>query len=125
MAEPDRVLIRDLRVKTRIGVTEEERSEARELVIDLELSTNFDEAARVDELTETVDYAAVAAAVSEMLSSSEAKLLEHVAEKVAERLLGFAGVTAVRVEIRKERPPMAQDVGAAGVVIERPLGEHK
>lgn len=123
MGERDRVLIRDLRVTARIGVTEEERNEPRELVIDLELVTDFDAASRTDELSETVDYAAVAAAVSDLVASGEAKLLEHLADKVADRLLGFEGVTGVRVEIRKERPPMAQDVGAAGVVIERPRGE--
>ncbi|HEX2241143.1 MAG TPA: dihydroneopterin aldolase [Actinomycetota bacterium] len=123
MADRDRVLIRDLRAKARIGVTEEERLEPRELVVDVDIDTDFDTAARTDDLGQTVDYAAVARAVSEVVSAGETKLLEHLAHEVAERLLGFAGVTGVRVEIRKERPPMTEDVGAAGVVIERRLGE--
>ncbi len=124
MADRDRVLIRDLRAKARIGVTEEERSEPRELLVDIDIHTDFDSAARTDDLAHTVDYAVVARAVSEVISAGETKLLEHLAHKVAEQLLGFAGVTGVRVEIRKERPPMTEDVGAAGVVIERRLGEQ-
>ncbi len=123
MAEPGLIIIRELRVKARVGVTEEERSEPRELAIDLDVTTDFNAAARTDDLELTVDYAAVARAVAELVSEGEAKLLEHLADKVAERVLSFAGATAVRVEIRKEAPPMAEDVRAVGVVIERGLRE--
>ncbi|MFN2525390.1 MAG: dihydroneopterin aldolase [Actinomycetota bacterium] len=124
MSDSDRVVIRDLRVTSRIGVTDAERSEPRPLLINLEVTTDLAPAGRTDDLSETVDYSAVAGAVTELASVGESKLLEHLAHKIADRVLAFAGATAVRVEITKESPPMAEDVRAVAVVIERSVGER-
>lgn len=119
MTGADRVILRGLRAKTRIGVTDEERSEAREVVIDLEIDTDLARAGVSDELGDTIDYAAVARRVTELVGGTEARLLEHLAHQVAEAVLVFAGVEAVRVEITKESPPMAEDVAEVGVVVHR------
>ncbi len=111
--------MRGLRVKTRIGVTEEERSEAREVIIDLEIETDLARAGLSDELGDTVDYAAVAGSVAKLVAGAESRLLEHLAHQVAEGVLAFAGVRVVRVEITKEAPPMAEDVAEVSVVIQR------
>lgn len=97
----------------------------REIAIDLEIQTDLELAGVTDDLGATVDYAAVVSAVSELVSAAEAKLLESLAHQIADRVLSFAGVSAVRVEITKESPPMAEDVRAVGVVIERTVGEQK
>jgi dihydroneopterin aldolase len=118
----DRISIRDLRVDMRIGVTEEERATPRAIVIAVDIMTDLVSAGESDELTDTVDYHAATVAIATMVRSTEAKLLEHVAERIASLVGGLPGVDRVAVEVTKESPPIAEDVQAVSVRIERPPG---
>ena len=116
----DLVRIRDLRVKTRVGVTPGERANPQIVVIDIDIQADLGAAGASDDLTDTVDYSAVSQAVAELVSSSECKLLEHLAAKVAELISTFSGVNGVTVEVAKEAAPMPVDVGRVSVRLERP-----
>lgn len=108
------IVIRALRADARIGVSDEERSVLREVVVDLELETSLDRAGETDDLADTIDYAAVVSSVTEVIEGSEARLLEHLAVKVADAVGRFTGVERVTVEVSK-KPPIAEDVQAVGV----------
>lgn len=116
----DRIAVRGLVVPVRVGVTPEERREPQEVRIDLELHLPLEEAGRSDDLGDTLDYSQVTSSVAELVGASEAKLLEHLAERVAETLLGSPDVEGVTVEIAKMRPPVPERVEAISVRIERP-----
>jgi dihydroneopterin aldolase len=115
----DRILIRDLRVDTRIGVTDEERAALQPVYINIELSVDATRAGDSDDISDTVDYGAVALAVAELARGSENKLLEHLGSQIASLLAGIRGVLGVTVEIAKKQPPVPEDVGAVAVRIER------
>lgn len=114
------IAIRALRAKAHIGVTDEERSAPREVVVDLELETSLDRAGETDDLADTVDYAAVVSAVTEVVEGNEVKLLEHLAARVADTVGRFAGVDRVTVEVSK-KPPIAQVVEAVAVRISKEI----
>jgi FolB domain-containing protein len=118
----DRVSISDLRVETRVGVTKEERAQPRTVVICCDIWTDLLRAGSSDELGDTVDYHSVIVEVADLVRSTEAKLLEHLAERIAALITALHGVRAVTVEVTKESPPMAEDVRAVSVTIERPAG---
>lgn len=115
----DSIGIHDLRVQTRVGVTDEERASYRPVMINIWLGTDIRAAGRSDELADTIDYSTVLRRVSEMVGSGEFGLIEHIAERVASLLLQEIGADSVKVEIIKERPPVEQDVRAVSVTIER------
>jgi dihydroneopterin aldolase len=112
------IAIRALRAKTRIGVSDEERSELREVVVDLELETSLDRAGETDDLADTIDYSAVVSAVTEAIEGGEVRLLEHLAVKIANAIKRFSGVDRVTVEVSK-KPPIAEVVEAVAVRISR------
>jgi 7,8-dihydroneopterin aldolase/epimerase/oxygenase len=116
----DRISIRDLRVATRIGVTSAERAEPQVIVITVDLHRDLRGPSRSDDLQDTIDYHAVTVAIAEMVRASEAKLLEHLAEKIATLVIKTAGIESATVEVRKEPPPMEEDVRTVAVTIERP-----
>lgn len=120
MSEADRIAIQSLRVQTRVGVTEEERSTEQPLVIDLEIETDLAAAGNSDDLGSTVDYHRVTTEVADLVRTTEVKLLETLAEKVAAHLCAFEGVKRVTVAISKESPPIDEDVGPITVRITRP-----
>ncbi len=116
----DAIAIRGLRLKTRIGVSERERSSPQVVVIDVEIQADLGRAGKSDDLAHTIDYSSVVSAIAELVQSSESKLLEHLAEQIAERIRSLEDAGGIVVEVRKQSPPVAYDVDALAVRIERP-----
>jgi dihydroneopterin aldolase len=116
----DLIRVRDLRLRTRIGVSDEERAVAREVIVDFDLETDTRRAGVSDELADTIDYHQAVVAVAELVENAETRLLEHLAEKIAARLTALSGADEVILEIRKESPPIVEaEVGSVSVRIER------
>lgn len=116
----DRISIRDLRLTTSIGVTEEERAAPQWVRVTVELHTELKAAGLSDDLAHTIDYHRTTTEIAALVESSSCALLEHLAEKIATRMSTIDGVHGVTVEIAKESPPVEEDVGAITVRIERP-----
>ena len=116
----DVISISELRVKTHIGVTPEEQAELQEVVVDITLEADLRTPGRSDALRDTVDYARATRLVADVIESSKANLLEHLADEVAAALLGLEGVRAVTVEIAKDPPPVGENVRNIAIRIERP-----
>ncbi len=116
----DLITIRSLRVTTRIGVTDEERAEPRTVTLQIEMATDTSAAGRSDDLTDTIDYAAVIEQVQALVTGGEFRLIEYLAEEVARLVAAKKGVRAVTVEVEKDDPPVAAEVEAVAVKIERP-----
>lgn len=116
----DRVELRGLRVLARCGVLLEERARPQPLEIDLDLVCDLEAAGESDELVDTVDYGAVCELVERVSQLEPVALLEHLASRVADVLLGFdQRIEQVAVAVRKLRPPVPQDLATAGVRIDR------
>lgn len=97
----DRIHIRGLRLRTRIGVADWEKKDRQDIVIELTLHSDQRKAAASDAIADTVDYKAVRDDVVAFVESSQHELLEALAHNVADRVLAFDGVTAVDVTIDK------------------------
>lgn len=115
----DSIIVRDLRVKAHVGVTEQERSQAQLLIVSVVLYTDLRKAGKSDDLADTVDYGRVTGEIEELVTTTEAALLENLAEKIAGHIAAMPGINGVTVEIGKDAPPIAQEVGCVAVRIER------
>ena len=118
----DRIQLRGLRAVGTHGVLPEERQRAQPFEVDVDLEADLTAAGRSDALADTVDYAAMAEMVAAEVAGSHADLLEHLADRIAARLLDAAGKTAVSVTVtvRKVRPPLPIDVASVSVRVTRP-----
>lgn len=116
----DVISIRGLRVKTHVGVSEEERAQAQEVVVEITLAMDLRTPGRSDSLVDTVDYARVTKVATDRIEASNVNLLEHLAEEVARALLDLQGIDHVTVEIAKDPPPVGENVENISVRIERP-----
>lgn len=115
----DQIVISGLRVKGRVGVTQEERARAQTLIVNITVDVDLAPAAASDNLTDTIDYGAVTVEAAEVIRDSQSKLLEPLAETIAERISANKLVHGVTVEILKESPPIPEATGPVGVRITR------
>ena len=115
---PGKLSIGGIRLLGRHGVLPEELQRAQPFEVSLELDLDMAVSAASDRLTDTVDYAAALEAARGVVEGSPAHLLEALAARIATAVLAAAPrSTAVRVEVRKLRPPVPVDVGWAGVAV--------
>ena len=106
-----RILLSDLTLPCRIGVTEAERSERQRLRFNLQLEIRPDPP-RNDKITEVVDYGRLVARIRGVCAEVEVRLLESLSERIAEACFLDEQVIGARVRIEKlDRYP---DVGGIG-----------
>jgi len=116
----DRILLRRMEFEGRHGVSDEERSEAQAIEVDVELSADLRPAGTSDDLAQTIDYARVFELCRAQVEDHSYHLLEGIAEAVAADILAaFERVEAVTVEVRKPGVPVDGVLEDAGVRIER------
>lgn len=115
----DVIELRGLRVLGRHGCLPEEQERDQPFEVDLDVVVDLSAAGRSDDLTDTLDYAAVVSAAAGVVAGAPSALLERVAERIAEAVLDDARVDAVTVAVRKLRPPVPADLATAGVRITR------
>jgi FolB domain-containing protein len=113
----DKILIKDLRLRCIIGIDEFERREKQDVSINIVIWTNLTEAAETDDVRKTVDYKEITKRIIKLVESSEFRLVESLAEKVAESCLEHARVKKVRVTL--EKPGALRFARTVGVSILR------
>jgi len=101
MSELDRLRIRDLRVRCRVGVTVEERRLPQDVLITVTMHADLNQACRSDKLRDTVDYKAVKKAILAECETKSFKLIERMAQRVAELALADPRIRRVDVVVQK------------------------
>ena len=101
------------------GVLPEEQTRPQPFEVDVELAVDLASAGESDSLDDTVDYAAVAEAVSRVVTSERYHLLERLATRIAEVCRVDDRVTRVSVTVRKLHPPVRAMVDHVAVRIEQ------
>lgn len=113
----DRIFLHGLTAECIIGFIDWERRVKQTVVVDLELPVDCARAAHTDEVAETVDYKRVAKRVLAYIEASEFKLVETLAQRLAELLLAEFGLDWVRLSLSK--PGAIRSSRDVGVTIER------
>ena len=79
----DIIYIKDLRVKTIIGIFDWERNTKQEVSIDIEFPFDCKRAAATDSIEDTIDYKTICKAIIKFVEESSFKLQESLAEGIA------------------------------------------
>ncbi len=102
----DRITLTGLRVRGRHGVHEHERVAGQEFVVDATVWLDLGPAAAIDELSATLDYAALAERAARIVSGEPCNLIETVAARIATDVLTDQRVHAVEITIHKPTAPL-------------------
>ncbi len=120
----DEIRIDNLEVYAYHGVFPEENEKGQPFFVNMVLYCGIREAGRQDELTLSTHYGEVCHLVTKWMQEHTCKLIETVAEGVAEEVLKtFPLLQAVDVEIRKPQAPIGLPFESVSVKIHR--GWHR
>jgi len=98
----DEICICDLRFRCIVGVNEDERHEKQDIVAQITLYVDLREAGRTDAIGDTVDYRALKKEILAMAERSRFRLIEALAQSIADVCLQQHRVD--RVAVRVEKP---------------------
>ena len=106
-----KIILNEIRVYAFHGCMEEEKKIGSDYIVNLEVETDMINPAKTDDIVDAVDYVSLNKIVKEEMSVSS-KLLEHVAQRIIDRVLKqFSEVESVVVSVAKQNPPIGGDVG--------------
>ena len=115
----DIIFLHGIEANCVVGVWEWEKQITQKIIVDLDVSADIATSAASDELSDTLNYKAVAEAVIEMLEVSRFQLIETMAEEVAKLVMNDFSVSWIKVRINKGGA--VKHVRNVGVQIERGL----
>ncbi len=115
----DRIELTGLRVRGNHGVFEHERRDGQEFVIDLVLWVDSRPAAASDDLTDTVDYGALAQRAHDIVAGEPRNLIETVAAEIADDIAADEKVYAVEVTVHKPSAPIPLSFADVAVTARR------
>jgi len=106
------------------GDVEAERELGSRVYVDVEISTDLSVAGRTDALSDTVDYVRCYELVRGIVEERRYRLLEAVAENIADALLEDPRAQLVQVRVAKE-PPIDGVIARCAVVVRRDRGRGR
>ena len=113
----DKIIIRQLKLETIIGLFPWERVVRQTLLIDLDIAVDTAKAAATDDVACTTNYVEVCDRVVALADAGQFKLIETLAVKITELLFDEFAATWVKVSVAKV--DSLPQVASVGVCVER------
>ena len=118
----DLVHVRNLLLRTIVGINPDERVNRQDVVINIAVSCDCRPAAESDAIEDAVNYRTISKRVIQLVEHSRFYLVETMAEEIAKLALADPRATAVRVEVLK--PGAVRFAEAVGVEVVRNKEEY-
>ena len=116
---PDRVFFVDAPFQVHLGVPDAEREEAQEIRLSLSWQIDVAAACRRDSIEDSVCYEAIWLHCREILEEQPFRLIESLAERVAEGVLARFELDSVTVRVEKPKALAHRGVAFAGIELTR------
>jgi FolB domain-containing protein len=113
----DVIHIKDLLLRTIVGINDEERRNRQDVLINIALYADMHAAGRSDDIDDAVNYRTITKQVIELVENSSFFLVEKMAAEIAAICLRDPRVERARVRV--EKPGALRFARSVGVEIER------
>jgi len=117
----DQIQIKDLLLRTIIGINQEERRNRQDVLINITLYADTRAAGASDDIADAVNYRTITKDVIERVEKSSFNLVERMAAEIAAICLKDPRVEAV--DVRVEKPGALRFVRSVGVQVHRTRSE--
>jgi len=113
----DQIFIKDLLARGVIGISDHERSQPQDILINLTISTDFTKAAQSDNIDDCVNYRTLAKKILAYVETANRHTVEALAVDIAK--LCFEDPGAISVKVRVEKPGAVRFSRSVGAEVER------
>ncbi len=113
----DKIFIKDLLIRGVIGISEKEREQPQDILVNIEISADISLAAKSDNVDDSVNYRTIAKKVLAHTESIKRYTVEALAEDIARLCLEDKKVRSVLVRV--EKPGAVRFSRSVGVEIIR------
>ncbi len=113
------ILVKDINMNARCGVTDTERSQPQPILVDLTFQCLNEAAFQSDQLGDTVDYACITECIREVGGQQTYSLLEKLTEDLCQTLFQQFPLTHINIWVRKIRAPIKDFSGSVGIQLIR------
>lgn len=114
----DTIYIQELSTEAIIGIYDWEREQPQPLFFDIEMDLPVYNAAKSDDINDTVDYKVVSDSVIKLVTKSRYELLESLCEHICEHIFTqHAAVKTIRLSVSK--PQAVTETKTVGIKITR------
>lgn len=114
-----KIFLEDVKIYAFHGVLPEERIIGTDYIVNIEIHTDLWEAAKTDEVADTVSYAEL----NEILHREmeiPSKLMEHAAWRIIKNIHEeFAQISYIKLKMTKKNPPMKGEMKGASIELEK------
>ena len=98
-----KILLEGIEVMVRIGLLEEELYAPQDLLVSLELESDFSKIAKTDEVEDGIDYRDIVKKIRSFSQSYDGKTLEKYASQLSENIKETFRAQRVRLSVDKPR----------------------
>jgi FolB domain-containing protein len=113
----DQIFIKDLLIRGVIGISEREREQPQDILVNIVISADITQAGNTDNVEDSVNYRTVAKKILAHVEKVQRYTVEALATDIAGLVLAEPHVEGVRVRV--EKPGAVRFAKSVGVEIER------
>ena len=113
----DQIHIKDLHLRTIIGINDEERRNRQDVLINIIMDVDMRRAGETDDIDDAVNYRTITKRIIQLVENSQFYLVEKMAAEIAAICLSNPRVERARVTV--EKPGALRFARSVSVTIER------
>lgn len=95
------IKIKNLKLKTIIGIYPWEENFDREIIINAEIETNHTDSLSSDNIEDTIDYDIIISKIKDLLKLNRFKLIEKMAAEIMKKIMEDKRITRCKLEVDK------------------------
>lgn len=113
------IRLNNIRIHAFHGAIPTENVVGADYIVNVEVKADWEDAAKNDDLTKTINYAEINDIVREEMHKQRV-LIETVAESIVDRILqSFTQAEEAEVSVAKLKPPMTGEIESAEVIVRK------
>lgn len=95
------IKVKNLRLKTILGIHEWEKHIDREIIINAEIETNHRDCLTSDDISDAINYEEIVSKIKNLLHSKRFKLIEKMTAELMDKIMEDKRITRCKLEVDK------------------------
>jgi FolB domain-containing protein len=113
----DKVFIKDLFIRSVIGISDKERSQPQDIIVNVTLYTDITNGGKTDDIENCINYRTVAKAIIAHVEKTHRYTVESLATDIS--VICLENPTVIKARVRVEKPGAVRFSKSVGVEIVR------